>query len=391
MKIDLSSFIPPDKSSLIRQVLFSILTEKKVEVPYGEDLPGDILSAFSVLEDFGKNIEIRGEKAEITGAAQKPEKEIYCGNSGTVMHVLMGICSFKGWNVRFSGDGSLMSRDHSAFYEAMDLYKKGEFVKTSLKTESAQLKSFHILAMLKNGGELSYRWKTRKNTENLLKEMGAQIDDNGEIISVKAAKDLRGYSVSCINDPSAAFIAVCAGLICDKAVKVKKILDEKLRLVPFEILKKVGYDIEIVDEKESVSVAAGPGTTDGESVVIKGDTIAHVIDEIPFLAYMTARKGTIFSVEDASWLRNKESDRIDLTVKLLSNFFEVSEKNDGFTVFFRKNKKECNIVHSDDHRMEMLNSLVSLDNDVSFEPSDSYRVSFPGFIKMISFLRDKNG
>jgi len=273
----------------------------------------------------------------------------------------------------------------------MDLYKKGEFVKTSLKTESAQLKSFHILAMLKNGGELSYRWKTRKNTENLLKEMGAQIDDNGEIISVKAAKDLRGYSVSCINDPSAAFIAVCAGLICDKAVKVKKILDEKLRLVPFEILKKVGYDIEIVDEKESVSVAAGPGTTDGESVVIKGDTIAHVIDEIPFLAYMTARKGTIFSVEDASWLRNKESDRIDLTVKLLSNFFEVSEKNDGFTVFFRKNKKECNIVHSDDHRMEMLNSLVSLDNDVCFEPSDSYRVSFPGFIKMISFLRDKNG
>ena len=389
-KIDLSSFIPPDKSSLIRQVLFSILTEEKVEVPYNKAMPEDILSAFSALENFGKNIDVSGEKAVITGVARNPETEVYCGNSGTVMHVLMGICSFKGWGVAFSGDDSLMGRDHSVFSEAEKLYKEDQFIKTALKTESAQLKSFHLLSMLRYGGELVYKWKTRENTEILLKEMGAQIEDNGRVISVKPAKNLRGYSGDWRNDPSAAFIAVCAGLICGKSVKVEKILDEKLRLVPFEILEKVGYDVEIIDNYEGISVSAESGTADGEPVVIRGETVAHVIDEIPFLAYMTGRQGLNFSVENAEWLRNKESDRIDSTVKLLSNFFEVSEKNDGFSILSEKSEKKYEITHSDDHRIEMLNYLVSLDKHVDFEPWDRYRVSFPEFIEMTNFLWNRN-
>ena len=386
-KTDLSYFIPPDKSSLIRQVLFSILTEKKIEVLYRKDFPEDILSAFTALELFSKNIEIVANKAQITGIAVKPETEVCCGNSGTVMHILMGICSFFGWDVKFSGDKSLMSRDHSAFFRAAKLYESGRFVRTDLEKESAQLKSFHILAMLKNGGELSPKWKTRTNTEVLLKKMGADIVDDGSVISVKPMKDLCGYSLIAQKDPSSAFIAICAGLILGREVKIENILGEELRLEPFFVLKKAGYPLKIIKNGPEVTVETEKKVLVGEQIEICGQKVAKVIDEIPLLAYMIARNGLEFSCKDANWLRNKESDRIAQTVRLFSGFFKVSEQKDGFTVLPEKVEGARKLFHSIDHRMEMLATLISLDQNVSFKPNSCYSISFSGFEKMLDALK----
>jgi 5-enolpyruvylshikimate-3-phosphate synthase len=356
---------------------------------FQDDLPGDILSAFTALEKFSKSVEIIGEKAVIAGAAVKPEAEVYCGNSGTVMHILMGICCFMDWDVKFLGDRSLMSRDHSAFFRAAKLYESGGIVKTELEKESAQLKSFHLLAMLKNGGELSYKWETRNNTEVLLKKMGADISDNGSVISVKAAKAFGGYSEMAQKDPSSAFIAVCAGLILGKEIKIENILGEELRLEAFSVLKKAGYQVKIVKSGQKVTVETGKKAIVGEPVDIKGDKVAKVIDEIPFLAYMTARNGLNFSCENAHWLRNKESDRITETARLLSGFFKVIEKTDGFTVFSQRIESEKKLFHSDDHRMEMLATLISLDQNISFKPNVCYNISFPGFEKVLEFLKSE--
>jgi len=385
-KADLNTFIPPDKSSLIRHVLFSILTREKVEVFFHDDLPGDIHSAFAALEKFSKNIEVIGEKAVITGIAVKPETEVYCGNSGTVMHILMGICSFMDWDVKFSGDKSLMSRDHSAFFRAAKLYKSDEFVKTDLEKESAQLKSFHLLAMLRNGGELFPKWKTRTSTEVLLKKMNADITDDGSVICVKPVKALSGYSLKAQKDPSSAFIAVCAGLILGREVKIENMLGEELRLEPFSVLKRAGYPLKIssFDQKAAVEII---GLTAGKPIEIQGNKVARVIDEIPFLAYMTARNGFMFSCKNAQWLRNKESDRIAETVRLLSGFFKVSEKKDGFTVLPERIEGGKKLFHSMDHRMEMLGTLISLDQNISFKPNSCYSISFPGFEKILELLK----
>jgi len=122
-------------------------------------------------------------------------------------------------------------------------------------------------------------------------------------------------------------------------------------------------------------------------VSVEGDMVARLIDEIPFLAYMVARNGLSFSCKDAEWLRNKESDRISLTVKLLSGFFKVCEKEDGFKVFTEATQMKESLFHSEDHRMEMLATLISLDQNIGFEPNACYSISFPGFEKMLEFLK----
>lgn len=386
-KTDLTSFIPPDKSSLIRQVLFSILTEEKVEVVYGEELPEDIKSAFSALKSFSKSIRIEKNIAIISGRASEPQNEVCCGNSGTVMHILMGISCLYGWDVEFSGDDSLMARDHSAFYESARLYVKERFVVTELEKQSAQLKSFHLLAMLKNGGKLSYKWKTRNSTEVLLEKMGVRVIDDGNEISVDPVSELKGYSIVAEKDPSSAFIAVCAALIAGVDVTVNGVLDEELRLVPFAVLNDVGYQVNIIKDEGGVKVETGSGSKEGMDIKIREEKVAQVIDEVPFLAYMSVRNDRGFKVENAHWLRNKESDRIYETVKLLSGFYKTEEKDDGFSVSPEKREVASQLPHSHDHRMEMLAALIAADKGLNFNAGKSCKVSFPKFVEMMNYLK----
>ena len=117
----------------------------------------------------------------------------------------------------------------------------------------------------------------------------------------------------------------------------------------------------------------------------------EIIDEIPFIAFMTARIGKSFSVKGAKWLRNKESDRIEEIVKRLSPLFETAEYEDGFEVCGSVRKiLKTEPQHSSDHRMEMLSALISIDNGIDFKMNGSHRISFPLFCEMIEFLR-KNG
>jgi len=97
--VDLTKFIPPDKSDLIRQFLFSLITVEKVEVDYREKLPLDIISALNILPLFGKTVAKKKTKFTITGPAVKPKAAINCENSATLLHLLMGICILKGWKL----------------------------------------------------------------------------------------------------------------------------------------------------------------------------------------------------------------------------------------------------------------------------------------------------
>ncbi|MBP5203021.1 hypothetical protein J6253_09820, partial [bacterium] len=174
----LEDFIPVDKSSAIRAFLFSLLTTEKVEIFCGgNELSHDVLSALNCLKSFGKTIENQNRKITVSGTAKAPENPVDCGNSATMMHILMGIRQYCGWNFGLTGDESLMSRNHGDFEEAAKFYN-GNFVETTLAKESAQLKSFHLLAMLKSGGKLHFKAKTRRNTEELLLKMGVKLAES---------------------------------------------------------------------------------------------------------------------------------------------------------------------------------------------------------------------
>ena len=404
-RVDLTKFIPPDKSSFIRQLLFSLLTSQKVKVQKVQDLPFDIATALKILPAFGKKIRETGSSIEITGNAHGPGSIINCENSGTVLHLLMGICVFKDWKTILTGDRSLMGRDHCPFFEAASLYGANitfsdrtvtinpssdiPYVKTELSKQSAQLKGFHLLCMLRSGGELKYDAPTRKNSEYILKIMGAKIEEGEKKIKVYPAKQLYGYSLPAHRDPSSAFIAACASVISKVDFKISGLYPEKLRLSPFEYLSGLGINIAMEEKKETVTVKyLGKNTTMQGSSDIMGEKIPSFIDEIPFMAYIAAREGRSFILVDGNWLRNKESDRVEASVDLIGRVYESFQTEKGFAVIPEEKKSPASeMPHSEDHRMEMLAALIALDRNISFEAGSSVAVSFPKFPEMINFLK----
>ena len=384
----LNDFIPVDKSSAIRAFLFSLFTDDDVEVNCGSVLPEDVLSALNCLNLFGKVVEEKDGIFKISGKTRKPENPINCGNSATMMHILMGISVYLGMELELTGDESLMSRDHSAFSEVAKLYN-GSFVETALAKESAQLKSFHLISMLKNGGKLHFKSRTRRNTEDILSKMGAEIVEKPNSVEVSPVGRLHGYSVEVKLDPSSAFVSACAALIFGKSFEISDIYKDDSRITPFVLLQNAGFDIQIEDEGESFKVSGSPLCKEMHDINVLENQVAEIIDEIPFIALMAARAGKTFSVRNAAWLRNKESDRIRESVKRFSLIFETEEFADGFSVSgVTKHALKGEIPHSFDHRMEMLSSLIAQDSGYYFKMNDSYKISFPKFYELFEYLKN---
>jgi len=384
----LDEFIPVDKSSAIRAILFSLLTDDDVEVICENELPEDVLSALNCLNLLYKVVEQKGGVFKISGKTKKPLKAIDCGNSATMMHILMGISVYLGMDLELTGDKSLMSRDHSAFSEAAKLYA-GNFVDTSLAKESAQLKSFHLISMLKNGGKLHFKSRTRRNTEDLLTKMGAEIVENKNCIEVFPVERLHGYSVEIKLDPSAAFITACAAFVFGRSFEISDIYHDESRMTPFILLKNAGFEIKIDEESDSFKVSGNPTNKEVQDINVEKDQVAEIIDEIPFIAFMVARAGGTFTIRGASWLRNKESDRIRESVKRFSLMYETEEFADGFSVSGgAKHPLKGEAPHSFDHRMEMLSSLIAQDSGYYFKMNDSYKISFPKFYELFKYLKN---
>ena len=384
----LNDFIPVDKSSAIRTFLFSLLTDDDVEVICGSVLPEDVLSALNCLNLFGKVVEEKGGVFKISGKTKKPMSPIDCGNSATMMHILMGISVYLGMDLELTGDASLMSRDHSDFFEAAKLYH-GNFVETTLTKESAQLKSFHLISMLKSGGRVHFKSRTRRNTEDLLAKMGAKIVENKNCIEVFPVERLHGYSVEIKLDPSSAFVAACAAFVFGRSFEISNIYKDESRMTPFILLKNAGFDIKIEEDAGSFKVSGNPVCKEAHDINVKENQVAEIIDEITFVAFMVARIGKTFTVRNASWLRNKESDRISESVKRFSLTFETKEFADGFSVSgVTKHALKGEIPHSFDHRMEMLSSLIAIDSGYYFKMNDSYKISFPKFYELFKYLKN---
>jgi len=388
--MDLSRFIPVDKSSAVRAFTFSLLTGSDVVIRTDGELPSDVLSACNSVKLFGKSVKRTGGVFAVRGLVSKPAGPVDCGNSATLFHILMAVALHFGWDPELTGDSSLMSRDHTVFYEAARLYKGG-FVETSLARESAQLKTFHLIAMLEHGGILHFKRRTRRNTEELLKIMGTELEEKDNCLKVLPVSKLEGYDVRLAGDPSAAFIAACSAIICKVPFSIEGLYGEDLRLRPFKILQALGYDLKISKNGDG-RVSVSGGTETGKKVQtlkLDADDVPEIIDEIPFIAFMAARCGVKFWLHGASWLRNKESDRISETLRRLGPFFKTAEYDDGFEVTERMANKYTDLPHSDDHRMEMLSKLVALDFKAPFEADGCCAVSFPEFNGLVAEL-EKN-
>ena len=253
-----------DKSVSHRIALLSILAKGRCTVTNystGEDCQ----SSLSAFEKLGGIVERTENNITITGLEGKNTNnsitDIYCGNSGTTIRLLMGILAgLENGAFRLTGDEYLSKRPMERI--ASPLRSMGASITTTadkppinilasklngidftLPIASAQLKSAVLLAALngKNPTRIIEPVPSRNHTELMLKSFGADISCSDNTITILPSKLNLPEDFYVPSDPSsAAFFLTAAALIEDSDVLAKGILLNPTRIHFIEVLKRIG-------------------------------------------------------------------------------------------------------------------------------------------------------
>ena len=429
------SNIASDKSLSHRAVIFAFLGDGESKISnflLGEDT----LNTLKIAMQLGmevcankvaiKNISDIPPNAQITLTRHKdgilePNDILDCGNAGTAIRLYLGLLSSQ--NGRYfvlSGDKYLRTRPMSRVIAPLSeigakiVARDGNrlapitIIGQNLSRfsfhsniSSAQVKSAMILAGLNaqsnKSSEFSEIALSRDHSERILNGMGAGLKiKDGRIFIPPLQNPLNPLNLSIPSDPSSAFYFAVLALILDIEIVIKNMLLNKTRIYAFEILRKMGANVEFeikdsdFEDIGEVRIAKG-GELKG---VCLSENIAWLIDEIPALAIAFAFANGKSVVKNAAELRTKESDRIKATISNLAKFgVECEEFEDGFSVVggFKMPSKKIIIDSYGDHRIAMSFAILGALCEVEVVDSACIDVSFPNFLEIIStFMQVKN-
>lgn len=417
--------LPGDKSISHRSAMFSVLADGKSVVENVSD-GGDVASTISVLKQLGADIILDGTTLTVNGKGlvnlHGKKLVLDCGNSGTSLRLFCGLLS--GQNVKkvsLVGDASLSKRPQDRVVkplQSMNVNIKstkgftpvviseailfGGLVESEVT--SAQVKSAIILAALYALSPTIYIEEilTRDHTENMLRSMGAEIEsiktDEGFQVLVRPVveKNLRPLNGVVPGDPSsAAFFGVAACLVPGSDIVLENILGNETRIGWIKVLQRMGANIEIVSKNKVFGeevIDLHVKYSDLTATQISKDEIPSLIDELPILALAMAKAVGTSKVRDASELRVKESDRIDVVLSHLDAMgIQTTPYDDGYDIVGTEaDLKECMIEPHHDHRVAMTFIIANFLATQKFETvhQDIISTSFPSFFSLFSQLID---
>lgn len=414
-KVSGTIYFPGDKSISHRALLISSLADGKSII---NNLPEseDVKSTLSCLENLGIKTEKSGKDFVVYGRGfkgYKPSlKQLYAGNSGTTARLLTGILSVQNFDSIIEGDLSLSSRPMKRLIDPLlqmncrlksndgklpvhicpsDNLKPISYI---LPVPSAQVKSAILFAGLHLEEETSVTEliRTRNHTENLL---GLKVLNNkGKIISISSMKyypEAKEYFIPG-DISSAMFFIVLTLLTKNSELIIKNVCLNPSRIEAVNLLKKMGAKIQMDLKGESNNEAFGDllvKSSQLSNIKIKPEIIPLIIDEIPVLSIAGIFAEGDFEINNATELRNKESDRIkSLCSNLQKTGMTVEESEDGFRI--SGEIKYADVIFSSfgDHRIAMafaiLSSLLKYGGKV--EGFEASVISNPGFLKQLQSI-----
>ena len=374
---------------------------------------GDCLATLGAMGTLGAQIEsVSPSEIWIRGTGldglSTPNSDVDCGNAGTAMRLLAGLCAGQRFSSRLVGSAQLQGRPMEricsplramgAQITAQDgkapLHIKGtrplQGVVHALQVASAQVKSGILLAGLYANGETQIvePGPSRDHTERMLRAMGVNVFESapGRVVLVPPTTPLEVLDLQVPADPSsAAFLMAAATLVPDSDVLLEDVCINPTRDGFRQALLRMGADIAEENRREEggdwvadlrVRSARLQGTHFG------GPGMVTLIDELPLLAAVATQAVGVTSIEDAAELRVKESDRIHTTAQLLQEMgMSVEERTAGFRVH-GAHAWPGGLGHSmGDHRIALLFAVMAL---IGTEESTLYQAeviddSFPGF------------
>lgn len=425
--------VPGDKSISHRALMFSIFANGKCRID-GLSPAADCQSTIACLKLLGMTIEkLTIDKTNLSETVvdntyvvqspgwphlHKPASSLYCGNSGTTMRLMAGIGAGLPFATVFDGDDSLSQRpmsrvlDHLVQMGAHVTYLerqgyapfeiKGGILhgrQFDLPKASAQVQTALLLAGLMASGTttVTVPHVVRDHTERLLRHIGidCQTGELGRVSVNRLDTLLSPFDVSVPADiSSAAFFIVAAALLPGSEIKLLQVGVNPGRTLIIDVLKKMGADIELENtcdisgEPVADIIVKYSGRLRG--VNLSAADLPRGIDEVPILALAGAFAEGVFSVEGASELRVKESDRLAAIVhNLRACGAEVVEAPDGFSIVGReKLSGNCDWQSMGDHRLAMTGEVASLAclAKVKVDDADCMKISYPGFLSDLARL-----
>jgi len=270
-----------------------------------------------------------------------------------------------------------------------------------LPIASAQIKSAVLLAGLAADGITTVEEPapTRDHTEGMLREFGAQVERNGNTISVRGGVTMRSCNSVVPGDiSSAAFFIAAAVALPGSDLFIRDVGLNPSRTAFLSTLSAMGSDIHVEDERleggepiGSVRIR-GAAFTEPRALEVSGATISNLIDELPLLGFMGASLGWEMRLRDAKELRVKESDRIAATVENLSRMgARIEPHADGWHLHRGGKLHGAQLSSFGDHRIAMAAAVAALVAEGPSEIEGAFHavaVSLPEFWTLLESVAE---
>ncbi|HWS86813.1 MAG TPA: 3-phosphoshikimate 1-carboxyvinyltransferase [Pyrinomonadaceae bacterium] len=433
--------VPGDKSVSHRAAMLAALAHGKTTIENFSS-SADCSSTLEVLRRLGVVVERDGATVRVEGAGadgggpqfRQPAAELDCGNSGTTMRLMAGVLAAQPFASTLTGDESLSGRPMRRVMEPLErmgaklsavdghapLKVEGRrplrAIRYEMPVASAQVKSCVLLAGLGAEGRTEVvepAARTRDHTERMLRWFGVEVgteelseesEDGGRVlVSVEGGSRLRARDLVVPGDiSSAAFPLAAAALLKGSELELEGVGLNPTRAAVLDTLRGLGVGLTVEDERETSNEPTGlirvrstgaPKPSAEGANVIRGGTVAQLIDELPVLAVVgTAVEGGL-EIRDARELRVKESDRIATTVaNLRAMGADVEEFEDGLRVEGPVRLRGARLQSYGDHRIAMAFAVAALAarGETEIEGAEEcVRVSFPEFFPLLESLTER--
>lgn len=409
--------IPGDKSISHRAVIIGSLATGITKVHNFLEAE-DTLNTVEVYRQLGVKIEKKDSIYYIYGnglfSLREPKRELYVGNSGTAIRLSIGVLSAQNFKSAITGDAQIIKRPMNRVINPLSKMG-GRFesangfapvvifgsplkgIKYKMEIPSAQVKSAIILAALhaSNPTEITEEIKSRDHTERMLKHFGAKIKITKKKITINPG----GFKSNVVYVPgdisSAAYFIAAGAMIKNSRLTIPNVGLNPTRTGIVDVLKKMGARINIKNVKLKNNEPIGNiiiRSSKLKGIIIKGNIIPRVIDEIPIIAVVAAYAKGKTVISDAEELRVKETDRIFSIVRNLKRIgIRVEEKKDGMIIHGNGGNpfKYSDIDSFGDHRIAMAFSIAALvsDNGLLIKDIECVRTSFPEFFDILKKLK----
>jgi len=440
--------LPGDKSISHRAAMLSALAGGRVRITNfstGEDCAATLrcLRQLGVFIERTSDDALYVEGVGVDGLRESAEA-LDCGNSGSTMRMLAGVLAGQNFASVLTGDASLLQRPMRRIIEPLEMmgariesqhnraplringHKPLTPITYRMPVASAQVKSCVLLAGLNAHGRteiVETNVATRDHTERMLRWFGVEVetqieqldDDMGRqtIVALNAPAQLRARDIVVPGDiSSAAFFLVAAALLPGSELRIEGVGLNPTRAQILETLRDLGANVQIDDARVQCNEEIGdvqvngaaqrsrierqslaPISEDARANVLRGSTIASLIDELPILAvYGTQLEGGL-QIRDAAELRFKETDRINACVENLRRMgAEVEEHQDGLTIHGATRLRGAEIESYGDHRIAMAFTVAALIADGESKingAEECVGVSFPEFFTLLESVIER--